>query len=292
VGKQLLGVAAEIQIFDFAGLRRQNGSVVKDLFDLSRIDCDDFEANRDLWSVTDLDSKGEHVRLLRSEREFSFLLLPLPHVSPESHGFPVYPVSNCQELGKELGNLAKCNACTGRSSGRGRRWKLVRDLAAVQKRIGRELSAEELIKTFDEWYYASQLHLNPNKTREDYLAAFLAELGKVRVPTGEGEALKKALAHVLTLSVGALPVVPGIAKPPESWRRVAALHRELARQSANGTYFLSCRDAAKVHQGLNKDSASSINLAFIQLGVVELARVGEARPGGKASEFRYMLPMF
>ena len=291
VGKQLLATADEVQIFNLAGLHCQNGSPVKDLFDLSRIDCDDFEANRDLWSVTDLNSKGERVSVLRNEHEFSFSPPPLPRVSPESHGFLVYPVSSTQELRKELENLAKRNASTGRNTARKRRWKLLQDLAAVQKRIGRELSPEELLKTFDEWYRPSQPHLDPNKTRNDYLAAFLGELGKVRVPTGKGEALKKALEHVLTLSVLALPILPEIAEAPESWRRLAALHRELGRQSANGTYFLSCRDAAKAHQGLNKDSAWNINRALDRLGVVKLERVGDTRPGGKASEFRYLLPL-
>src|SRR5439155_27203650 len=132
--------------------------------------------------------------------------------------------------------------------------QLVCDLAAVAKRIGRELRTDELLNTFDEWHSASKPHLDPNKTREDYLAKFLAELGKVRVPTGEGEALKKALDRVLALSAHALPILPAIADAPESWRRLASLHRELARQSANGSYFLSCRDGAKAHQNLNKDS--------------------------------------
>jgi hypothetical protein len=141
------------------------------------------------------------------------------------------------------------------------------------------------------WYRVSQPHLDPDKTRDDYLAKFLGELGKVRVPTGEGEALKKALEHVSTLSVSALPPLPGLAEALESWRRLAALHLQLARQSANGTYFLSCRDAAKAHYGLNKDSANTINHALIQLGVIDPVRIGDARPGGKASEFRYLLPL-
>jgi hypothetical protein len=290
VGKQLIAVAEEVQIFNLAGLYCQRGSFVKDLFDLSRIDCNDFEANRDLWSVTDLNSKGERVSVLRNEHEFSFSPPPLPHVSPESHGFPVYPVSSTQELGKELEELALRNACTKRDTARSRRWQLDRDLKAVEKRIARELNPEELIPTFDKWYSISRPYLDPKKTRDDYLAKFLAELGKVRVPTGEGEALRKALEHVSTLPVLALPILPGITEAPESWRRLAALHCELARQSANGTYFLSCRDAAKAYQGLNKDSALSINLALARLGVVERVRVGDTRPGGKASEFRYLLP--
>jgi hypothetical protein len=76
---------------------------------------------------------------------------------------------------------------------------------------------------------------------------------------------------------------------PESWRKLAALHRELVRQSASGTYFLSCRNAAKAHSDLNKDSANTINRALDRLGVDKLVRVSVAHPGGKASEFRYLL---
>jgi hypothetical protein len=291
IGQQLASVAEEVQIFNLGGLHCEEGSLVKDLFDLTRIDYDDFEANRDLWSITNLDSRGERVTVLRSKHEFFFSPFPLPHVFPESHGFPVYPVSGPQELGKELEALAKRNACTVRNSARKRRFKLERDVTAVQKRIARELSPDELIKAFDEWYHVSQPHLDPDKTRDDYLAKFLGELGKVRVPTGEGEALKKALEHVSTLSVSGLPPLPGLAEAPESWRRLAALHRELASQSANGMYFLGCRDAAKAHHGLNKDSANNINRALAQLGVISLVRIGDTRPGGKASEFRYLLPL-
>jgi len=291
VAKQLLPVAEQVQIFNLGDLHCQDGSLVKDLFDLSRIDYDDFETNLDLWSVTDLNSKGERVSVLRNEHEFFFLPSPLPHVSPESHGFPVYPVSSSQELEKELEELALRNACTERDTARPRRWQLERDLKAVEKRVARELNPEELILTFEKWYSLSRPHLDPKKTRDDYLAKFLGELGKVRVPTGEGQALKKALEHVWTLSVAELPILPGMVEAPEKWRRLAALHRELARQSANGTYFLTCRDAAKAHPGLNKDSALNINGALEQLGVIKCERIGDPRPGGKASEFRYLLSL-
>ena len=119
IANQLLQVAEEVQIFNLAGLHCEEGSPVKELFDLTRIDCDDFEANRDLWSVTDLDSKGERVTILTKKHEFFFSPPPpLPHVSPESHGFPVYPVSNSQELEKELEELALRNACTDRDTAR------------------------------------------------------------------------------------------------------------------------------------------------------------------------------
>jgi hypothetical protein len=304
IGQGIATLAAEVQVFDFVGLNRDDGKPVKDLFDLTRIDYDDFEANRGLWSLTDLDSKCERVKTIPTRISFSdfskvisnkqeFLPSPPspPHVSPESHGFPVYPVSSSKELGEELEELAKRNACTERDTARERRWQLVRDLNAVEKRLARKLNPDEAMRTFNKWYGTSQPYLDPKKTRDDYLARFLGELGKVRVPTGEGEALKKALERVSTLSVFELPELPKLAHAPESWRRLAALHRELARQSANGSYFLGCRDAAKGSPGLIHQTAYNINLALDRVGVIKIVRVGDARPGGNASEFRYLLPL-
>src|SRR5262249_25089843 len=147
---------------------------------------------------------------------------------------------------------------------RERRWQLARDLLAIEKRILRKLTLEEQIRAFDKWHYASRSYRDPKKTRDAYLAAFLSELRKVRVATGEGEALKKALECVWSFKIDDLPELPGMPKAPESWRRLAALHRELARQSANGIYFLGCRDAARAHPSLNKDSANNIQNVLSQ----------------------------
>jgi hypothetical protein len=305
IGQAIAALAAEVQIFDLGGLHRDDGEPVKDLFDVTRIDYDDFEANRGLWSISDLSSKGERVKtiptricfsdfsnIIPSEQEFLPSPPSPPHVSPEFHGFLVYPVSSLRELAKELEELALCNACSERDTARERRWQLARDLSAVEKRLARKLNPDELMRTFNRWYGLSQPYLDPKKTRDDYLAAFLAELGKVRVPTGEGESLKKALERVSALPITDLPEIPGMPEAHESWRRVVALHRELARGSANGIYFLSCRDAARAHHCLNKDSAWNINHALAsRLGVISFMRIGDVRPGGKASEFRYLFPL-
>jgi hypothetical protein len=209
--------------------------------------------------------------------------------SPKSHESLVYPMSNGQGLEEELEGLAVRNACTEHNTARKRRWQLVRDLRAVEKRIRRKLSNPELTQVFNGWYRASHPLLDPGKTRDDYLAAFLAELGKVRIPTGEGDTINKALEHVSKLTVSELPVIPGVAHASESWRRIAAFHREVSRRSANKTYFLSCRDTAKAFAGLSHQTAYNINLALAQLGVLEIVRIGDARPNGKASKFRYLL---
>jgi hypothetical protein len=286
VGELLLPVAEEVQIFNLSNLYCDEGSLVKDLFDLSRIAYEDFESNRDLWCLTDLDSKGERVNVLTKKHEF-FLSSPSPpHVSPESHGFPVYPVSSVHDLEKELVELARRHACCTSGTARKQRWKLLRDVAALEKRIFRKLTPTEHMKTVEIWYSTSKPYLDPKKARDDYVTAYFSEVGKVRVPKGEGEALNRALDRILSVP---LVDLPELVDAPESWRKVATLHRELARQSANGTYFLGCRDAAKADHSLNKDSANNINHALAQLGVIVPLRVGDARPGGKASEFRYLL---
>jgi hypothetical protein len=175
--------------------------------------------------------------------------------SPKYRESPVYPMSNGQGLNGEtekvLKALAALNACTERNTARKRRFKLVRDLRAIEKGIGRELETADLMVAFNEWYRLSQRFLDIAKPQDDYLAAFLAEFRKVRVPTGEGDTLNKALEAVAKLSPDELPVIPGIPEAAESWRRLAALHRELSRLSGGKTYFLTCRDAAKACHGLS-----------------------------------------
>src|SRR5262249_1410611 len=100
--------------------------------------------------------------------------------SPKYHVFPVCPVSNGLRLDGEkeeaLKALAARNACTERNTARKRRFKLLRDLRALEKGIGRELEIAELLVAFNEWHRVSQPFLDPAKTPDYYLAAFLAEL--------------------------------------------------------------------------------------------------------------------
>jgi hypothetical protein len=120
---------------------------------------------------------------------------------------------------------------------------------------------------------------------------FLKELAKVRVPTGGRETLTKALESISKLSNSELPLIPAYSDAPEEWRRIAALHRELSRLCANGTYFLSYRDAAKAYDGLSHQSAYDITFALVRFGVIKIVSKGKAGlNSGKAAEFRYLLP--
>jgi hypothetical protein len=198
-------------------------------------------------------------------------------------------MSKGQGLAEELKGLAALNACNERNTAKKGLWQFARDLRAVEKRLGRKLSNSELMLSFDEWHRLSQPFLDPQKTRDDYLAAFLAKPAKVRIPTGEGDTLNKALKAVSNLPLPRLPMIPGMSHASEPWRRVVALHCELSRRSGTNTYFLSCRDAAKAFPGMSCQAACDINRALERLGAIKIVRIGDPRPNGKASEFRYLL---
>jgi hypothetical protein len=216
--------------------------------------------------------------------------------SPECPKFPsvscvsVSPVSEGQGLEKELQRLATRNACT--SAGdlpEKKRFKLARDLVAVEKRIGRDLTLAEIKRTCDKWEGASTPFLGWDDD-DHHFTKLLAELTKVRVPTGEGDTLNKALENVAKLSLSQLPEIPGYTDAPESWRRLAALHRELSRLCGGKTYFLSYRYASKAYDGVNHQRAYDITAALVRLDVIEIVSKGKAGLNSrKAAEFRYLL---
>src|SRR5262245_51645924 len=130
------------------------------------------------------------------------------HELSGSHECPVplsfcvseFPVSEGQEVSAKaeavLKALAAQNACTEANTGRKRLWKLLRDLKGVEEGTGRELEVADVLLVFNEWYRQSQPLLDHAKTYDDYLTDFLAGFSKVRVPTGKGDTINKALAAV------------------------------------------------------------------------------------------------
>lgn len=218
---------------------------------------------------------------------------------PEPHVCPVSPVSEGQtvavggvggELHTELKTLAARNACTGSMRPEDNSWELARDLKAVPKRIGRKVSIPELMLTFDEWHWLSESFLDAGRSRDQYWMGFLAQLQKVRVPRGEGT-VNESLQYASKLTGADLPVTPSYGDAIEA-RKIAALHRELARRSKkkDKRYFLSYRDAAKVCDGLSHQQAHMITFALASVGVIEI--VNKGKPGlnsGEAAEFRYLL---
>jgi len=211
-------------------------------------------------------------------------------VSPVSNGQTVAQHQLGPELQIELKALA-AKACTGNTRPEDSSWQLARDLKAVAKQIGRKLSVIELKVTFDEWHRLSKAFLGAEKTRDQYWMHFLAQLQKVRVPTGEGT-INEALQYVSKLTNAELPVIPGYGNTLAA-RKLLALHRELDRRSKkkDKLYFLSYRDAAKVCERLSHQEAHTITFALATVGVIEIASNGKAGLNSReAAEFRYRLP--
>jgi hypothetical protein len=212
-------------------------------------------------------------------------------VSRKSPCVSVSPVSN-GHFSNTLKALATQNRATESVTARKALWKLLRDLKAVEKGIGHELRIDELTPVFDEWYRLSQPFVDPARTRDDYLAEFLAGLGRVRVPTGEGNTLNKALQKLSKLPDSDLPMIPDCPDAPRAWRRLAGLHREISRLCGGKVYFLSYRDAAEACNELDHQSAHTITLALARARVIDI--VSKGKPGlkcRKAAEFRYLLPL-
>ena len=201
----------------------------------------------------------------------------------------VSPVSEGQGLEKELKALAVRNACTRtEDKAERKRFKLARDLRAVEERIGRDLTAIELRQACDEWERESLPCLDWDGA--DHFTMLLAELTKVRVPTGEGDTITKALENVSKVPDSDLSVIPGYPDAPKSCRKLVALHREMSRLCGGNTYFLTYRDAAKTCDGLSYQSAHTITGALVRLDVLKIVRKGKAGLNSrKAAEFRYLL---
>src|SRR5215471_19311884 len=132
--------------------------------------------------------------------------LPVCPASPASLAYPVSlvnPVSNGQGLDQQIEDKLKAfgagNRCTKPGTAKKKLWQLTRDLKALDKGISQKLQIVEVTTAFDEWHRLSLPLLDSAKTRDEYLAEFLAGLDKVRVPTGEGDTLNKALEAVARL---------------------------------------------------------------------------------------------
>jgi len=214
---------------------------------------------------------------------------PLLLEFPES---PVSPVSEGQCLAKEpetkLKALATRNACAAGDKVGGKRFQLARDVRAFQTMINRELTPDELLLACNEWERLSAPFLGSSKG--SHFVKFLAQLAKVKVPTGEGATIENALANVERLSDADLFEIAGFPDGgPIKMRRILALHQELSRMCGGKKYYLSYRDAAKVCDNLSHQEAHEITFALATLGRIRIVSKGKANPnGGKAAEFRYL----
>ena len=204
------------------------------------------------------------------------------------------------ELDRKLRELAVRNACTApiklrKSEGwklPRNGWKLLRDLKAVEESdIKRKLAPQEIRFAVAEWYRLSQAFLDPAKTLDDYMIAFLGAIDQVRKATGK--TLEAAKADVRNLAPDQLIDVHGWPDAPLPVRRIATLHYGLSRspeaKEHGGLYFLDYRSAGEV-AGVSPTTAQYITRALARCYFIEIVSNGKAGvTNGKAAEFRCFL---
>lgn len=320
--KQLLACgAAEVSIVNLHALVRADGKTVSDLDDLAFVDRSTFDAHPELAEIANFDVTGGRIEPFTGTAQGNLPGVEQDRQSPDrtqdalaekGTGEPQKTAHRTQdahdaqethetketdegkkrekrafvEITAEILALAAARfAAKAHNTARPERWKLLRELKAIEKRAGRTLTISERLIVFDAWRQASLPFLDPEKTRGDYLARFLAEQSKVRVATGDGDLVETALRRINALP---LPEIPGLLDAEESWRRVLAMHREMARQTGCTVYFLGSRDSARAAGLESRNQANTINHALVSCGAIRLVRVGDQFKGGKASEWEYL----
>ena len=315
IGDQLAAVADEVQIFSVAGLNRDDGEPVKDLFDVTRIDVDDFERERDVWSISDLASRGPRVRVV--EQKPDFFSSPttnaplLDSTTAYHHALLSVTKDNQRSTNDDQGwkgeekkespltflansfdlfEIANSLAC--RESGKGHRaqFQLARYVRRLEMETGHPLNNDELRAVHRLWFSASTT-LPRGTTEPEAFGDFIDRLRKVRIIPGmTGDTLREAKERTRTRP---LPEIPSFPDAPEPMRRIAALHCELQRATGNAPHFLTAEDAAAFAGLKHRIQANRIQwrLADDRLRVLRCVKRGDPHKGGKPTLWIYLLPI-
>jgi hypothetical protein len=306
IGQQLASVAAEVQIFSVAGLSRDNGEPVKDLFDVTRIDADDFESERDVWSVSDLASRGPRVRVVEQKPDLLFSSrtnnAPLLANTTACHHTLSVTKDNQRITNDDQGwereekektsidaLLEFANSLACREKGKGHRvhFELARQVRRFEEQNG-PLSIHEL-RPINRCWFSASIALPPNATEAEAFSDLIEWLRKVRIiPGTAGDTLRLAKEQARTLP---LPEIPGFPDAPPAMRKIAALHRELQRATGDAPHFLTAEDACAFAGLKHKIQANRIQwrLADERLGVLRCVKRGDQHRGGKPTLWLYLL---
>src|SRR5262249_10994588 len=174
--------------------------------------------------------------VLKSSSSLGLKSSSLPVFQPSSlqvikcSSFPVTPVPR-----SELRTLGESCACSKKGSERRARFELARAVHGLEQCLGRGLSFDEQVTAFNAWYEEARAFMKGKYDKQ--LALFLRERGSVKKPKGGDIAFRRMVKTVVELPDSELPVISAFeGDAPESWRRIAALHREKARQAKGGVY--------------------------------------------------------
>jgi hypothetical protein len=166
----------------------------------------------------------------------------------------------------------------------GERRKRLFALARRLKAVMPDAPPAELRAVVQEWHRRCRDVVG--KGFADLWGEFLVGWERVRFPAGEQGQVEATVerARAQGPPARALELYPD--DPPALL--LASLCRELQRAVGDAAFYLDARTAGRVI-GLPRMAAwRLLTTVFVADGIVTLVRRGEARPGGRANEFRYV----
>ena len=291
----LASIAAQISIASLDGLLTAAGAPANDLCDVLAF-REPGTLPDEMAELFDFTQTGPRVRILAAEPAPSAASQGQPRLvtqddSRSTQGLP----KSTQMMGgrnttghfQDLHDTARELASTERGQSHTRLFALARAVLGFEARVGFE---DRVMRdaVFDTWFSASRPTLDPVEKRPHYLARFRLAFGKVRIVPGQRDALKEAEERA---QVAPLPDIPDAPDADLGWRRLAAVCCELQRAAGNAPFFISMRDAARIATGQrHAETGRRLLEALSVFGVIRCVKRGDARPGGNASEYRYLLP--
>ena len=281
----LAPIAAEVTIASLGGVNTAQGLQAADLCD-AIANRHRFRVPDEISALFDFKRQSPAVQTIAPPRELSHSLdlVTQEDTRRTQGGLRKTHLKGRKELEMDIFDKAASLASTARGQSRKNLFDLVRSVMAFEKQEGG--NSRDAI--FDTWYHASRANLNPAETRAEYLAQFRRMFKKVRIVPGQCDALKEAIGRA---RAAIPPEIPDAPDAPSTWRLLAAVCRELQHKAGEAPFFISKRDAMRIIEKKFPMEGLRALEALEDFHVLKLVKRGEPRVGGKASEFRYLLPL-
>src|SRR5262249_24214168 len=147
---------------------------------------------------------------------------------------PSEPLVLLREEEELLKNIGRKNAMRqGDKLTWKREWAMYQDLKNYEIMTEQPLSPDKIRLAVMEWVTISKPFQRQGKDFNFYMRRAAAKIKAVRSKPGGQDTLNRTAEALERLEVSQLPVILGYLNAPVSWRRVAGLHREIARLSTS-----------------------------------------------------------
>lgn len=291
----LFGVAEHVSIVTLEGLRKLDGVPAIDLCDVLAFRTAG-TMTEEIAKLFDFSVNGHRVRSVPTSTAIAVPSQLSVAVTQDDSRITQGGHTMTQRMGGKSKHARSiqdlhAKACELAATARGQSRKLLFSLARAVLGFEKSLGYEDRgmrDSVFETWYAASRSQLDPRKKRPDYLARFRVMFRKVRIIPGQRDTLKEAETRA---RASTWPEIPDAPDASNEWRLLAAVCRELQHLAGSAPFYISTRDAAGISIGQrHAETGRRLLEALTEFGVIKCVKRGQPRPGGDASEFRYLLP--